>query len=203
MNHMGNDTKARLLGTTMKLIEKVGMNAVTSTLVLNESGVSKSSMYHFFEDFDDLLVEAQILQYGKLDDSWCRSIRELSSASSTSDEFYSGLIVVLKKFHKDQKRHIRFLRVSIMVNTKASNILTKTIGNLQEALIVELTQAFELAQAKGFLVGTYPPRSIATILQTLMFGKLFDDILQTPMEDKDWVILTSEVFKDAFLKEGD
>lgn len=201
MNHMGNDTKARLLGTTMKLIEKVGMNAVTSTLVLNESGVSKSSMYHFFEDFDDLLVEAQILQYGKLDDSWCRSIRELSSASSTSDEFYSGLIVVLKKFHKDQKRHIRFIRVSIMVNTKASNILTKTIGNLQEALIVELTQAFELAQAKGFLVGTYPPRSMAIVLQVLMFGKIFDDTLQAPMEDKDWATLTSGVLKDAFLKE--
>jgi len=201
VNNVGKETRARLIHSTKSLINRLGISGVTSTLVLSESGVSKSSLYHFFQDFDELINEAQIQQYKEIDTSWHRNIRELSSTSSSAAEFYSGLVSALISFMIIQKQDIRYQRVTIIANSKNSLLLDNVIVQLQEELIVGLTQAFELAQAKGFLVGTYSPRSIAVALQALLFGKIFDDVLLDSMEDRDWVSLSLQIFKDAFLSE--
>jgi AcrR family transcriptional regulator len=181
------------------MIEKFGISGVTSTLVLSDSGISKSSLYHFFEDFGDLLIEAQIEQYREIDNSWCKDFRELASTSSSVAEFHSGLVTAMQSYVKNQKRDIRFQRVAIISSSKNSRLLQEVVAQLQEELTVGLTQAFELAQAKGFLVSNYRPRSIAVALQALLYGKIFDDVLLVSMQDKDWASLSLQVFEEVFL----
>ena len=199
MNHIGNETKGRLLESAKNMIEKFGISGVTSTLVLSDSGISKSSLYHFFEDFGDLLIEAQIEQYREIDNSWCKDFRELASTSSSVAEFHSGLVTAMQSYVKNQKRDIRFQRVAIISSSKNSRLLQEVVAQLQEELTVGLTQAFELAQAKGFLVSNYRPRSIAVALQALLYGKIFDDVLLVSMQDKDWASLSLQVFEEVFL----
>lgn len=199
MIQASNDTRARLLQTTNSLIDKVGLNGVTSTRVLSESGVSKSSLYHFFEDFDELINEAQVLQYKEIVASQCRNFREISSISNTSAEFFSSLESTLRECQQNEKQDFRFRRVSIIARSKNSVSIRDAVGHLQEDFIVVLTQAFELAQAKGFLVQTYSPRSIALTFQALLFGKIFDDVLLDSLDNEDWITLNLQVFKDAFL----
>ena len=73
---------------------------------------------------------------------------------------------------------------------------------MQEELLEGMSQAFELAQAKGFLVSTYSPRSIALALQSLVLGKIFDDILQVSTQDKDWTTLSLKVFTGVFISKS-
>lgn len=201
MSHVGNDTRARLLEATNNLIARVGLNGVTSTSVLSESGVSKSSLYHFFQDFDELINEAQILQYKQMFASRWKNFREISSNSSTSADFFAGLESRLREYQLNERQDFRFRRVSIIASSKYSFLLRDAVGQLQEDLIVDWTQAFELAQAKGFLVRTYSPRSIALTLQALLLGKVFDDVLPASMDNEEWISLYLKVFKDAFLSD--
>ena len=202
MNQLQNKTKTRLLNAAINLIDKVGIDGVTTTLVLSESGVSKSSLYHFFNDFEELISQAQILQYKSLDDSWSHQLRELASASTTTQEFHSGLASALQKFQKREQENARFQRVVVIAKSKDSVYLRDAIADMQEELLEGMSQAFELAQAKGFLVSTYSPRSIALALQSLVLGKIFDDILQVSTQDKDWTTLSLKVFTDVFISKS-
>jgi AcrR family transcriptional regulator len=38
---------------------------ISAAMVLERAGASKSSMYHFFEDFSDLLDETYVVRFGK------------------------------------------------------------------------------------------------------------------------------------------
>jgi AcrR family transcriptional regulator len=199
MSHPNNETKSKLLDSTVKLIENLGIDRVTSTLVLTDSGVSKSSMYHFFNNFGDLVTEAQILQYRELDQERWKSLRRLVSDSSTTDEFYSGFVRLIQSLEKQEDKSSRLRRINAIGKSMNSTSLKLALAEMEEIRLDEMTQALELAQAKGFVVSVYDPRSIALTIQSLAFGKILDDTLHNPMDDQQWTSITLQVFKSAFM----
>ncbi|MEI8067228.1 MAG: TetR/AcrR family transcriptional regulator, partial [Actinomycetes bacterium] len=56
-------TKKHLLEVAAFLLQKHGQENITSDLVLLESHVSKGSLYHHYEDFQDLVEDAQLYLY--------------------------------------------------------------------------------------------------------------------------------------------
>jgi AcrR family transcriptional regulator len=199
MSHPNNETKRKLLDSTVKLIENLGIDRVTSTLVLTDSGVSKSSMYHFFNNFGDLVTEAQILQYRELDQERWKSLRRLVSDSSTTDEFYSGFVRLIQSLEKQEDKSSRLRRINAIGKSMNSTSLKLALAEMEEIRLDEMTQALELAQAKGFVVSVYDPRSIALTIQSLAFGKILDDTLHNPMDDQQWTSIALQVFKSAFM----
>jgi len=199
MSHPNNETKNRLLNSTVKLIESLGIDQVTSTLVLSDSGVSKSSLYHFFDNFGDLVTEAQILQYKKMDQEHWKRLRSLASSSSTTTEFFSGFVSLIRSVEEQNDKNSRLQNINAIGKSINSVSLKTTLTGMEEMRLDELTQAFELAQAKGFIVSGYKPRTIALTLLSMVFGKILDDTLQDPMDDQEWTSNTLQVFKATFL----
>jgi AcrR family transcriptional regulator len=199
MSHPNNETKNRLLNSTVKLIESLGIDQVTSTLVLSDSGVSKSSLYHFFDNFGDLVTEAQILQYKKMDQEHWKRLRSLASSSSTTTEFFSGFVSLIRSVEEQNDKNSRLQKINAIGKSINSVSLKTTLTGMEEMRLDELTQAFELAQAKGFIVSGYKPRTIALTLLSMVFGKILDDTLQDPMDDQEWTSNTLQVFKATFL----
>ena len=58
-------TRALLIDTSTRLIEQFGPTGFTVEMLLQESGISKGSLYHHFRDFTDVLEESMVSTYLK------------------------------------------------------------------------------------------------------------------------------------------
>ena len=56
-------TKRALVQTVLDQLKTKKPSDLTSELILETSGISKGSLYHHFEDFDDLIETAQVFRY--------------------------------------------------------------------------------------------------------------------------------------------
>ena len=56
-------TRALLVDTSTRLIEQFGPTGFTVEMLLQESGISKGSLYHHFRDFTDVLEESMVRTY--------------------------------------------------------------------------------------------------------------------------------------------
>ena len=70
-------TKEALINVVLDLLKTESLVEVHSEEVLHKSGISKGSMYHHFEDFQDLLEQAQVRRYGAFVDRSIVSIAHL------------------------------------------------------------------------------------------------------------------------------
>ena len=55
-------TKRALITTVLEQLKTLKPSEITSESVLDKSGISKGSLYHHFEDFDDLIETAQVIR---------------------------------------------------------------------------------------------------------------------------------------------
>ena len=55
MVHEFNETRQNLIQATSELMDEMSLEEISAALVLERTGASKSSMYHFFDDFSELL----------------------------------------------------------------------------------------------------------------------------------------------------
>ena len=58
-------TKRLLVETVVAMLETKKPNEILAEEVLESSGVSKGSMYHHFEDLQELVETAQLMRYSK------------------------------------------------------------------------------------------------------------------------------------------
>ena len=79
-------TSARLLRTTLDLLEAHDPDDVTVDMVLSASGVSKGSLYHHYRDFNDLLDRAQVLRFGRDVDDVIILSTQVIARSTTVDQ---------------------------------------------------------------------------------------------------------------------
>jgi hypothetical protein len=61
----------------------------------------------------------------------------------------------------------------------------------------DLTSAFEIAQAKGWLNTTFQPRTGAVFIQAYTLGRLVDDFVTVGMDDQDWEHLITRISRTA------
>ena len=56
-------TKRALVATVLEFLKDTKPSDLTSEAILAKSGISKGSLYHHFEDFDDLIETAEVIKY--------------------------------------------------------------------------------------------------------------------------------------------
>ena len=86
-------TKRALIETVLELLKSVKPNELTSESVLEKSGISKGSLYHHFEDFDDLIETAEVIRYAAYVDQSIHLLTKVFQLAKNRDQ----MVVELKK----------------------------------------------------------------------------------------------------------
>ena len=201
MAHDLHETKQLLIQATSELMDEVSLEEISAAMVLERSGASKSSMYHFFEDFGDLLEATFLVRFAASVQASDRAIKEIIEVSTNKVEFFKALEKVTQATQTRNNSAIRFQRARMLARSERNERFRKSLGDIQQQLTDSLTQAIKNAQDKGFVTTDFQPRTLAVFIQAYTLGKIVDDITTNPMDDQDWERFITRIASRVFAAE--
>jgi AcrR family transcriptional regulator len=197
MVHDLNETKQNLIQATSELMDVHAIEEITAAMVLERASASKSSMYHFFEDFSDLLEETYLIRFGETVRVSIIVIEKIIAKSTTKEEFFVALDRLTANTQARENASLRFRRARKLGRAEKNEKFQKSLGALQQQLTDSLTLAFETAQEKGFLNKNFEARTGAVFIQAYTLGRIVDDITETHMNDADWEKLIGRIAREV------
>jgi AcrR family transcriptional regulator len=197
MAHDQNVTRQKLIQATSELMDQHAIEDISAAMVLERAGASKSSMYHFFDDFSDLLEETYVVRFGASVRVSIDIINKIVQNSKSKEEFFLALEQLTASTQARENAALRFRRARKLARSERHEKFRNSLGALQQQLTDSLTLAFELAQNKGFLNKNFEARTGAVFIQAYTLGRIVDDITTTHMNDKDWEKLISRIAREV------
>ena len=201
MTHDLHETKQHLIQATSELMDEVSLEEISAAMVLERAGASKSSMYHFFEDFGDLLEATLLVRFAASVQASDHAIKEIIETSNDKVNFFKALERVTQATQTRSNSAIRFQRARMLARSERSERFRKSLGDIQQQLTDSLTQAIKNAQDKGFVTLDFQPRTLAVFIQAYTLGKIVDDITTNPMDDQDWDRFITRIASRVFAAE--
>ena len=195
--HNLHETKQHLIQATSELMDIHAIEDISAAMVLQRAGASKSSMYHFFDDFNDLLEETYLLRFRESIGASITVIDKIIKSSNTKEEFFLGLDRLTASTQARDKAALRFSRARMFGRSERQEKFKNSLGELQQQLTDSLTEAFELAQDKGFLNKKFEARTGAVFIQAYTLGRIVDDVTDNHMNDQDWEKLISRIAREV------
>ena len=144
-------TRDVLVRTAVALIDEIGEPHLRLETVLQRSGASVSSLYHYFGNLNGLLCAANIERFNRYVFADIEYLREHIIQISTNEQFRELVEKILGMIYSEDRRIQRRHRIDTVHHASASEDFASEIGARHKAAIEQLSSALELAKEKRFL----------------------------------------------------
>ncbi|MEN9692812.1 MAG: hypothetical protein RLZZ330_456 [Actinomycetota bacterium] len=191
-------TKIKLLETVIALIDQHPVEAITLDQILEISKVSKGSMYHHFEDFDELIESAEVKRFSLYVDATISKLTQTIMHSNTVQELRADLQKVTRATQNPLLTVLRMDRVSAIARTGKSERFRVALGAEQQRLTDGLAEIVETGQDRGLVKKEIDARAIALLIQSYTLGRIVDDFVDEKVDPEAWFALIDRV-ADTFL----
>jgi len=193
-------TKTALIEATRELLESHPRKEISTEQILTKSGISKGSLYHHFEDLEELIEAAILLRYTEWVDGSIEAITQVLRAVKSPDDVYNSLVAITKQTQSPARKPDRVYRAEVLGAAASSPRLAKNLGAEQQRLTDALADLVRETQAKGFFHEDIDPQVLAVFIQAYTFGKVVDDYSENPMNPDNWNALIDDFLKKTLLK---
>ena len=199
MAKTSHPTRDRLIETMVELLNGSDPEHITADQVLSASGVSKGSLYHHFEDFEDLLEAALIARFSVNVDVTIDTMSKILATVNSRDEMLEALRE-LNVYNQAQSRSsYRLERARAAGLTYSSPRFHDALGKEQERLTEAFIDLFKEAQNKGWMSTDIDARAAAVFVQAYTVGRVVDDIAPEKVDPDAWISLIMVVVDKAIL----
>lgn len=199
MPKSSHPTRDRLIATMVELLDGSDPEHITADQVLTASGISKGSLYHHFEDFEDLLEAALIARFSVNVDATIDALTQILITVASKDELLAALRE-LNIYNQAQSRsNFRLERARAAGLTFSSPRFHDALGLEQQRLTDAFTDLFIEAQNKGWMSTNVDARAAAVFVQAYTVGRIVDDIAPEKVDQEAWMNLIMTVVEKALL----
>jgi AcrR family transcriptional regulator len=151
VNKPSHPTRERLIETMATLLDGEDTEHITADQVLTISGISKGSLYHHFEDFDELLEASLIRRFSQNVDLSIAALLNIVATAKSRDELLT-MVQALNAHEQDAARApFRLERARAAGLTHSSPRFTLALGVEQERLTDAFTDLIAEGQNKGWV----------------------------------------------------
>ena len=199
MPRTGHPTKTKLVDTTAALLKTMPRSEISTDLILNTSGISKGSLYHHFEDLDELIESAMLVRYTDWVDSSIDLIMAIIEKSKTPDDIYNNLVQLTQFTQDPGRRSERIYRAEILGIAENSPRFAQRLGEEQQRLTNALVDIIRDTQESGYFRKELDPHAIAVLIQAYTLGKVLDDYSPTPVDPANWNNLINTIIRKVFI----
>ena len=188
-------TKVALLEVVKEMIAEFGADGFTVEMVLAESGISRGSLYHHFEDFPDLVEEA-LLDINRANVvTSIELVRHELAGVQTKDDFLDAVGRVTRALHSPERFKARVDRVRMLAVCGNDERFRKRFGDTQAEVIMAFADVIADAQVRGVVRADFDPKVLATFMSAYTTGVILNDVSSDPVSYDDWNALVADVIE--------
>jgi AcrR family transcriptional regulator len=192
-------TKVALIDTVMRLLEHMPLDKITADLVLDESGISRGSLYHHFEDLADLHEHALARRFGAIVDASIEQLRAVADTATTSDEVRQLMAALNERIQSPDRARVRGDRLLVVAEAVRGERFRVTFGKEQQRLTDAQADLFRTMQARGLFRNDFDPAAAAVLSQAFTLGRVVDDVSEHPVDPAAWTALINDLISRLFL----
>jgi AcrR family transcriptional regulator len=191
-------TKERLITITMSMMDGDRPDKVHIDEVLLQSGISKGSLYHHFEDFSELIEAALIRRFSILVDASIGLLEKVVHDSTDREEFMAGLRYVTRATQDPSLSANRFERARALGMAGSNLRFRSALAVEQDRLTGALEDLFRESQNRGWLSTKFNPHAGAVMIQAYTLGQVINDVSDNSYNNDDWVALIDLMMDQVF-----
>ena len=144
-------TKRALVATVLEFLKDTKPSDLTSESVLAKSGISKGSLYHHFEDFDDLIETAEVYRYAAYVDQSIHLLTKVFQTASNRDQMVAELKKVTRFTQSPQLMPQRMDRATSISLANSNPRMMKKMNAEQDRLNEAIIDIFREARERGWI----------------------------------------------------
>jgi AcrR family transcriptional regulator len=186
-------TREKLIMTMVRLLDGPDPEHVTVEEVLNESGISRGSLYHHFADFEELHetgLAYRITQW--VNDSVASMSKILESAQSRQDVI-KGVLAITAKSQDSRRRLNRLERARAFGLAGFSPRFQAVLGVEQARMTNALHDLIDEAKRRGWIRTDVDSMATAVFIQAYTLGRVVDDISTEKVDPQKWNDLIDKI----------
>lgn len=159
---------------------------ITVESLLSATGISKGSLYHHFEDFDDLIAQADAKLFSGGVDRSIESISATLAGVENAEDFRLHVRELILDTLTPEGMHHRLIRARLLAASMKYPKLQQYISLEQHRLTNEISEILTRAKERGLVKMSVDTKVAAVFIQGYTFGKIIDDTSNAPVDSNDW-----------------
>jgi AcrR family transcriptional regulator len=192
-------TKSALIATAVRLLDEHPVEDITTEMVLHESGISRSSLYHHFEDFNDLIESAEVVRFTRYVDYSIATITHAVLETKSKDQLRDALSNVTRATQSPALAGVRSQRISALALATRNERFARKLGVEQARMTDTLIDLIREGQGRGLLNSEIDAHAASVLIQAYTVGRVVDDFTPVPMSNDAWVVLIDAILDRIFM----
>ena len=186
-------TKVHLTEAAATLIDELGSQGFTVEQLLEKSNISKGSLYHHFEDFHDVIMQAQVLRFARYVEEDIAALTNVLLASTSREDMFGRLDQISRATHDPARSGRRADRIEILAGARHSEKMKNALGPTQARLTGAIADLVREMKAKEFVSENLDPGSVAVFIQAYSLGLIVNDVSNEPIDLEEWHAMISRM----------
>ena len=181
-------TKEKLIATMVSLMDDRALTSIQVDDVLRESNISKGSLYHHFENFDDLVEVTLIARFAAGVDLSIELVAGAVNGAKSAKELVEKIIEVTTFTQGRERAKFRMERARVIGLSVNSPKLLNALEREQDRLTTAMADLVREGQEKGWVSKAFDAKTIAVYLQAYTLGRVVDDVASkdNKIDPQDW-----------------
>ena len=192
-------TKKLLVETVVNLLDSQRPSEILAEDVLEISGVSKGSMYHHFEDLQELVEIAQLTRYSKWIDASIQFMTTNVLSANSRESFIESLRNLTELTQATERKSARAERAFALASCFENPRMAKAMGIETQRHTDALADIIHEVQNRGLVRQDVDSKAVALFIQAYTLGKIINDYNPTAVEDDVWIKLISDMAVRTFV----
>ena len=192
-------THRALIDCGVELAKEFGMYSFTVEQLLTRSGIAKGSLYHHFEDFNDLVECVQVRIFTGYVELDILAIQQALDAATDRDKLVNLISLITRTALQPQRSIIRIQRARIISATQGRERFAARIGHEQKLLNDQMTRVITFGQERGWVKPDLDAQALALFVQGYAFGLILNDVAEERVNPEELVAVIDSVVANLLI----
>ena len=186
VTHKKSSTASAILDCAVSIIEEQGESGVRISDITECTGVSISSIYHFFDDREGLIAAAQAQRYVRSLELQMEAHRAVFSGITSADELRTLALGLSSLANNPERAKYRLERMNVIGSTLGRPVLAQKVAEIQDRFVIEFGEMIAAAQAKGWIRPDVDPLALAAFMVGTILGRTLIEIGPSSVDPEEW-----------------
>lgn len=179
-------TITAVIDATIKAIEAGGEASVRIDDILNETGISKGSLYHHFGGREGLIAAARVTQFSRFVAEDAERIRETLTKTKTLADYITATSALVQIGNEAERDQARLNRLNVIASSFGRPDLHDALAVQQHSHTETIAEAVRYGQTMGWIRKDIDARAVAVFVQGYNLARVLLSLDTEPVDVAEW-----------------